>query len=424
MKYALLVKRTMDERRAIAAIALVFFQLVSSCTIQPDVSRVITPSLTHQDDNQISGSASPSATRTPLPSSETSTLQQTAPLTVPAVQPTAMPAAVSPTQTVEVTFVPIIGGADKVAFINLDEIWMANLDGSQLTQLTEDGSVKSALQWSPDNQGIVYISGTCAKKVILDTLHVDNLACFEQAKHLDSFQFSPDGERVAVSLDGQLYVVPYKQDTFQQVQKAEDLLQIADCPSLAPYKHRQSMITVSRTDWSDDGHRLTIIRKGYDVDHQVEMVQVIDIDRCVMPLPRIDEFPATRFTMDGYEKYPIIQDFAWDGKDLFALTSFKRNDGFGDLWIYNTAEHQAFKVNPIQGKCCYRDPVFSPDGEFLAFIFRDVQQVPLPAAIMYYIPYGALETSMVFPEIPFPADFFSELRAKPEPILHPAGGSE
>ena len=100
---------------------------------------------------------------------------------------------------------------------------------------------------------------------------------------------------------------------------------------------------------------------------------------------------------------PIIQDFAWDGGDLFALTSYKRNKGFGDLWIYNTKLHRGFKANPIDGRCCYRDPVFSPDGKYLAFVFQDADLAINEPAKLFYIPFEALDISLVYPPIPNPA---------------------
>jgi hypothetical protein len=121
--------------------------------------------------------------------------------------------------------------------------------------------------------------------------------------------------------------------------------------------------------------------------------------------------------MEGYDRHPIIQDFAWNGADLFALTSYKRNDGFGDLWIYSTNLHRGLESNPIEGKCCYRDPVFSPDGKYLAFIFQDAAMASNNPAVLYSMPYAALESGLAYAPMPLPADFFSESRMKPQPIL-------
>ncbi len=53
-----------------------------------------------------------------------------------------------------------IGGVDKVAFVANNEIWVMNIDGTDLKQITNDRFMKTDLQWIPgtDNE-IVYISG-------------------------------------------------------------------------------------------------------------------------------------------------------------------------------------------------------------------------------------------------------------------------
>ena len=325
-----------------------------------------------------------------------------------------------PTQTEEPTsqpFVPIIGGADKIAFINQNEIWMANLDGQELTQLSDDSLPKSSLQWSPDNMGVIYIADLCLYVVDIYAIQTSIISCFDQAQRFESFRLSPDGKQAAISLDGQLYVVPFEGEELNQARSGEDLIGMADCKILAPYKHRDSMVTVSKARWSADGTQLAILRQAYEDDRQVELIQLIDITGCTTPIPRLDEFPATRFEMEGYDRHPIIQDFAWNGADLFALTSYKRNDGFGDLWIYSTNLHRGFESNPIEGKCCYRDPVFSPDGKYLAFIFQDAAMASNNPAVLYSMPYAALESGLAYAPMPLPADFFSESRTKPQPIL-------
>lgn len=297
---------------------------------------------------------------------------------------------------------------------------MANLDGSNLTQLTHDGLPKTNPRWSPDGGGMIYLSGTCANFVDTSTYEVETIACFEEAERLEAFELSPDATQIAISLDRQLYVVPYDPQELGKAKSSDDLAGMGNCEPLSPYKHRQSLVTVKSARWSADSNRLAIIRQGLESDRLVDLIHILDLTTCQAPLARLDEFPATRFEMKDYAINPIIQNFTWDGSNLFALTSFQRNDGFGDLWIYNTELHRGFLANPIDGKCCYRDPIFSPDGKYLAFIFQDAGTSPFGPASLYIIPYEALDTSMVFPPLQLPEYFLSQPRLKPQPVFRPS----
>ena len=403
--------------RAINMIALILIYLMVSCNVQPAAQTKPTPSSTQQ-----SPSPEPPAAAIETPTSVSKPTYTPPKITeVPTSTPSSPPAIQSSSGEPESTpFVPVIGAADKIAFIEQNEIWIANLNGGALIQLTHDGLNKSALHWSPTGEKLFFISGGCISFTNFDSIVSETLACFDEAMHLDSFQISPDGTQTAISLDGELYVVPFDQTQLSQARTSADLVEMGSCASLAPYKHRQSLVIVKKAYWSQDGDRLAILREAFEAGKKVEVVHVLDISRCTAPLPRLDEFPATRFEMENYSRNPIIQNFAWDGGDLFALTDFRRNDGFGDLWIYNTYLHRGFKANPIGGKCCYRDPVFSPDGKYLAFAFQDASLAPDMAAVLYYMPYAVIDSSLVLPPLSLPEEFFSEPRSKPQPVLRSA----
>jgi dipeptidyl aminopeptidase/acylaminoacyl peptidase len=314
----------------------------------------------------------------------------------------------------------VIGSADKIAFFNADEVWISNVDGSQLEQLTFDHAKKTNLRWSPDGQELIFIIGKCIQSVNIHSKQVAMLACFEKADFLEAFEISPNGGRVAISLDRELYVLPFNRQKLSQAHLARDLKAMADCLALAPYTHNDKTIAVKSVRWSRDSSILAIVRLGVDAGRQVDLVQLIGIAQCAPPLPRLDEFPATRFKMKDYDVSPFIQNITWDGGFLFALNSFKRNDGFGDLWIYSSDLHRGFQASPVEGACCYRDAQFSPDGSHLLFVFQDMRLTPQNQIRLYYIPYGTIGSGLVYAPIPLPDDFFADPRAKPQPVLRPA----
>lgn len=356
-----------------------------------------------------------------LPTKTVATASPTPIITGALISTEAVPATATPeiSAAAGAEFIPVIGGADQIAFIENDEIWTANLDGHNLKRLTNDGDAKSSLNWASDGSRLYFISGQCLESVEPETLQAKKILCFEEGQRPYSFQISPDGTRAAITLNQALYVVPFNLEELSGVRSENELAELGSCASLSPYKHRQSMVSVFRTHWSADGRQLAVLRLGFEEGEATEIIHILDISRCTSPLPRLDEFPASRIEMENYRQTPVLQDFSWDGEHLFAFSDFKRNDGFGDLWIYNQQLHEGFKANPVGGKCCYRDPAFSPDGSYLAFAFQDSSLVADQKAVIYYIPYAALESSLVFPPLPLPEDLFLEPRTKPQPVPRP-----
>lgn len=341
--------------------------------------------------------------------------------------PTPLPTATAapPTATLEPTATSIpdvltIGGADKIAFLNSNNIWLTNVDGSDLQQLTNDGAKKSNLGWTPDGSAVTYISGKCIWSVEIDSLRVDFIACFETAEFLDTFSISPDGTQAAISLNRELYVIPYDKERLSEARFHTDLREMSECAILSPLlTSLETIVPVKFLRWSEDGQKIAILILSNDGGKQVDLIRFLEIQSCEYGLIRIDEFPATRFTIDGYNNSPYIQNFGYDGNYLFAMVSYARNDGFGDLYIYNTDLHRAdLKINPINGKCCYRDPQFSPDGRYLIFAYQPYEAGA--TAQLYYIPFSSMGTGAQYEPLPLPEGLFDYPREKPQPALRPS----
>ncbi len=336
------------------------------------------------------------ASDTPLPPSQT---------------PTEVPPTLTPTPQ---SSGPVIAGADKIAFINAGDIYIANLDGSQLTQLTADGTQKSNLQWAPGGESLVYVSGKCVNRVGLEGELVETITCFNRSE-LKSFEISPDGLQVAISLDNQMFIVPLDWANLALATTRGELAGMANCPEFAPYE--RNFITEVR--WSSDSKVIAAKLIGNLGDgRRGDIIQLFAIDQCIANPRSIDNFPAPRFEMRGYNKSPVIPSYAWDGSFLFALNNLTRNDGFGDLYIYNQELHKADElVNPIAESCCYRDMQWSPDGTHLLFVYQSITD-PSNTIQFYLVPYGTLGTGAQYPPLPLPE--ITNPREKPQPVLRPA----
>ena len=146
------------------------------------------------------------AAATPIPSdtaTPTTTPSNTpTPTSLPTETPTATSTPLPPTDTpTPLPLAPVIGGADKLAFISNNEVYIVNLDGTDLAQLTFDGGAKSGLSWTPDGSALAYITGLCIKMVDIETTRIDELLCFEYASSLDGFEISPDSQQLAIVIN-------------------------------------------------------------------------------------------------------------------------------------------------------------------------------------------------------------------------------
>ncbi len=321
----------------------------------------------------------------------------------------------TPTNTIPPAIVE--GGADKIAYLFQNNIWVSNIDGSQVQQVTTDGAAKTYLRWLPDGQSLSYISGKCVQTADLQGA-VSTVTCFNNATYVDSFEVSPDGARVALSVDRQLYLLPYDLASLATADTHPDLAALGDCPAMAPYQ-RNAVVSAR---WSKDGKSIAAITVGVLEDgRRGEIVNVFDVDGCVdNPYIKV-QFPQPHFTFGAYNRNPTLAGFTWDGEALFIMNGITRNEGFGDLHLFNRETYLATNnINPIKGVCCYRDPQFSPDGNYLLFAFQDITLGASSTTQLYYIPVGSLNTGTSYKPLPIPE--FTNPREAPQAVLRPAAG--
>jgi serine/threonine protein kinase len=335
------------------------------------------------------------------------------PVEVPTQAPTdtAPPPTLEPSDTpIPTPADPVIGGADKIAFVSSGDIWVANLDGTKFTRLTTTGSKKYDLQWTPDGQAITFIAGKCVQMVDIHTSKLTTITCVNWADYLAGFEISPDGKQVALSLNEGTFVMSYDLQSLSAIRTKEQLESAQACVSIRDFPTKQAR-------WSKDSHSLAVIASVTIQGRRVDLVKVYDVSRCGQPPVRIDEFPGVRFQMDRYNADPIFSDFAWNGEELFALAVNTFND-FGEIYVYNLDKNTAEKIDPTRNRCCYRSFSWSPDGIYFFFAFVDQRFGGRPQ--LYYIIYGTIGSGQEYQTIPLPDDVLTNPDEDLQPAFRPA----
>ena len=334
---------------------------------------------------------------------------------VPTSTPGTVPATVEPTATLiqptpTPTPIPIPGGADAFAFLSGNQIYVMNIGESAPIPVRADNSGKANLQWLPDGRTLLYTSGPCVYELNIETSETSRIVCFSlkaTSDFFEGFRISPDGKLVAISISRALYIVPYDKETLKGSLTRADLVETGNFCKYSYY-------AIKDVRWSSDVERLA----GLVVDTQAggtEQVFLLDIDipKCkTVGAVAIDRFPFDRFSFSGSQ----IPSFDWNGKRLFLVNDTQRNDGFGNLYLYDSETQTSRKINPIGGVCCYRDARFSPDGSYILFAFQRYDSTRIK---LYYIPFADIDKGLEWKPIPGLDIIFRTSRDKPQPVLRP-----
>lgn len=357
------------------------------------------------------------ATLAPLPTKTSALVNNPTNIPVVEIEPTITETSLPPTPT-EITgpVIPSLGGADKIAFIANSELWVMNVDGSDLKQLTVDGGVKNDVQWLPDGENIVFISGLTVKYYNIKTDVVDTLTSFPSASSLNAFRVSHDGKQVMIAMNNEIFVVPFGLDTLKDIHKKSDLLALEPC--IVPEGKTKSALVVKEARWATDDQLVAWLYKGPFASDQVSVLDIHDCDPSKIKI--VDTFPGTHFEIPRFQS-GLLLDFDWDGFNQFVFNTARRNVGWGDLHIYNWESHKpTLTINPVDRKCCYRDARWSPDGTYLFFTFQDAGLAANSQALFYYVPYGDIGAGANLTPIQLPDGFFKNPKEAPQPALRPA----
>lgn len=334
---------------------------------------------------------------------------------------TSTEAAVLPTETATATLTPtpsalIRGGADKIAFVANNNVWLMNVDGSELTQLTTDGGAKNDLQWLPDGDMLIFISGLTVKSYNVKTGVEDIVTNFPSASSLNAFRVSHDGKQVMIAVNNEIFVAPFDLETMRDVSKKSDLLALEPC--IVPEGKTRSALIVKEARWANDDKLVAWLFKG---PTGTDLVSVLNIQDCTpATIDILDTFPGNRFNPPGFQG-GVMLDFDWDGFNQFIFHTVRRNNGWGELHVYNWETHKpTLTVNPIEKRCCYRDARWSPDGSYLFFAFQDEGLADAAQTVFYYVPFGDIAAGANLTPIAIPEGFFKNPKEAPQPALRPA----
>jgi len=311
-----------------------------------------------------------------------------------------------------------LGKADKLAFVKSSEIWVSNLDGSDLIQLTTDRDKKSNPHWSPDGQSVIYTSASCLNLVGLLTRQVLTLTCFADIPAITAFDISPNGQNVALGLaQSDLYLVPYTQlFNLPRTSHPVDLTPLAQCSNYAPYNTKEILKGVN---WSFATGRLALLLSTLVDGILRDEISILDFDQCTASPLLIKEIPPTYFlfTFPGYFEHPEISGLSWNGNDQLLLNNNVNNAGFGDLQLYNLERSQSKELSPV-GACCYRDARWSPDGTYLLYSFQPEAGGDIS---LYYTPSTELsKPGTAMASLSLPAGFLNEGVESLQPALRTA----
>jgi serine/threonine protein kinase len=342
----------------------------------------------------------------------TSTLVKPSPSALPTLTPVPT---LQPTATVTTIWespTPILppGNIGKVALLSGNDLYLMNPDGSELTLIRTENSPKSNLHWIAGGR-LIYMSRNCAFMLDANTNRVQQLTCFNPNESLEGFRVSPDGKYVAISIQRTLNILPFDTEVLKDVNTRFNLIAMRQNCFYNQYPFRD-------VHWSKDNKQLAlqVIDTQLVNSDQVFLVNV-DIPNCATNgLVRMDRIPGVHIDYDG-DSTRRITSYDWDGKNRFLLNDSIRNEGFGNLYLYDTTTKEATRLNPIDGECCYRDARWSPDGKYIFFVYQKSGDTAIE---LYYMPMDGSQNAQPLSAIDLPAGFFSTPREKPQPALQPA----
>ena len=325
-------------------------------------------------------------------------------------EPTLLPTITATVLAETPTAVPPLGNTDKIALISGNDLYLMNTDGSQLTLVRTDNSPKSNLHWISGGR-LIYMSHNCGFMLDSATNRTQQIVCFNSKESLEGFRVSSDGKLVAISIQRTLNILPFDMNVLNSVASRFSLIVRKDNCFYNQFPFRDVR-------WSNDNTQLAaqVIDTRLVNSDQIFLLNV-DIPNCATVGPvRLDRIPGSHIDFENGSSNRIAS-YDWDGKNLFLLNDSIRNDGFGNLYLYNSQTKESAKLNPIRGECCYRDARLSTDGKYIFFAYQKYDDTAIE---LYYASLDDIRNGQPLTPLDLPGGFFSTPREKPQAALRPA----
>jgi Tol biopolymer transport system component len=315
----------------------------------------------------------------------------------------------------------VVGGSDMIALVANREIWLMNMDGTNLRQVTNDGGIKNDLQWL-DRDTLLFISGKTVKYYTVSNDRVDSLTSFNSEASLNAFRVSHDRKQVIIAMSNEVFVVSFNMEFLRTVADRGDLKTGEYC--IWPTPRTEAALRVQEARWSADDKLVAWLYVGNSPNNasiNADQILVLDITTCdPARISKLSgEIPGPYFTPERY-KGNDLPDFDWDGKELLTFNTNYRNDGWGEFYRFNLATNRHAKFRPVNNTCCYRDIRWSPDGNYVLFAFQDELLGDAAKTLLYYVEAGVLDAGAIPTLIPLPDGFFKNPKESPQLAWRPA----